>query len=419
MTETNASGTSAPRSPRRRKLPFFIGVGALAAAGGLLFLIFSTEPRAERTGATRTTAMLVDTVTVERGDYRPLLVETGTITPAREIRLRPEVGGTVVELGEGFTPGGRVPEGGLLLRIEEADYAFDLRQRKSELRQAEADLKMERGRRDVAEQDFALLGQDVSEANKALVLRQPQLASAKAAVDSARAAVDRAELDLKRTRVRAPFDAQVLERNANLGSQVAPGDDLGRLVGVETYWARVTVPVGKLRWLAFPGDGGGAPSEVRVRNRSAWPEGVYREGRLHKLVGSLEERTRMARVLVTLDDPLSRKPGNEGKPPLLIGEYVEVRMEGKTIPGVVRLGRDYLRKGDTVWVMDGDGKLRIREVKVRAKDARHAYIAAGLEDGEKVVTTNLASVTEGARLREDGAGTREDAAGNETEGTSE
>ena len=412
MTENAPSEATVP--PRgRRKFSLLVGAGALAAAVGLLFLIFSTEPKAERTGATKRTAMLVDTVRVERGDYRPVLVETGTVTPARDIRLRAEVEGEIVELGEGFTPGGRVGEGGLLLRIERADYALELRQRESELRQARADLKVARGRREVAEQDLALLGQEVPGANKALVLREPQLESAKAAVDAARAARDRAELDLERTRVRAPFDAQVLERNVNLGSQVARGDDLARLVGVETYWARLTVPVGKLRWLAFPGEDTGTASRVRVRNRSAWPEGVYREGRLYQLIGSLEERTRMARVLVTLDDPLSREPENAGKPPLLVGEYVEARIEGKTVRGVVRLERDYLRKDDTVWVMDGDGRLRVRGVDVRVKDARHVYIAGGLEDGDKVVTTNLASVSEGARLRESGEGGTNDAASTE------
>jgi len=34
----------------------------------------------------------------------------------------------------------------------------------------------------------------------------------------------------------APFDAQILNRSVNVGSQVAPGDELGRLVGVEEYW---------------------------------------------------------------------------------------------------------------------------------------------------------------------------------------
>jgi hypothetical protein len=62
------------------------------------------------------------------------------------------------------------------------------------------------------------------------------------------------------------------------------------------------------------------------------------------------------------------------------------------------LSRDYLRQNDTVWVMV-DGKLQIRQADVVFRDAEHAYIRAGVEEGEHVVTTSLATVTEGLGLR--------------------
>ena len=42
------------------------------------------------------------------------------------------------------------------------------------------------------------------------------------------AAVSRAELGLERSTIRAPFDAHIITRNANVGSQLAPGTELGR-----------------------------------------------------------------------------------------------------------------------------------------------------------------------------------------------
>jgi RND family efflux transporter MFP subunit len=294
-----------------------------------------------------------------------------------------------------------VEEGETLLQIDPADYEAALQQRRSELRQAEADLNLEMGRQDVAQQDYQLLDDSLSEEDRALVLREPQLNAARSEVESARAAVEQAELNLERTTITAPFDAHILSREVNVGSQVAPGDALGRLVGLDEYWVEATVPVSKLRRLSLPADGEQG-SSVRIQNRSAWGEGASREGRMFRVIGSLEGDTRMARVLVSVPDPHADRSENADGPRLLIGSYVEAHMRGTPMPDVVRLNRDYLRSDDTVWEMV-DGELRIRDVSVAFRDAEYAYIDEGLADQARVVTTNLSTVTEGAPLRLEGS----------------
>ena len=375
-------------------------LGILVGAGVITALIFSTEPTAKRTGATRETAMLVDVIQVRRDTVRPTIEAMGTVRPAQEIVLSPRVSGQVLRRSERFTPGGYVDEGSTLLQIDPADYRNQLEQRKSELQQAVADLKLEMGRQDVARQDYQLLDDSLSQQNQALVLRKPQLNAARSAVESARAAVDQAELNLQRTTIRAPFDAHILSRNVNVGSQVAPGDQLGRLVGLDVYWVEATVPVSKLRWLQFP-NGDGRGSAVTVYNRSAWEEDADREGTLYRLVGALEDDTRMARVLISVSDPHARQDDVSG-PRLLLGSYVEARMEGKVMEDVVRLSREYVRDDETVWVME-DRTLQIRDVSVAFRDATYAYIDNGLQDGDRVVTTNLSTVTDGAPLRLEGS----------------
>ncbi|MBD3335426.1 MAG: efflux RND transporter periplasmic adaptor subunit [Candidatus Eisenbacteria bacterium] len=369
----------------------------IVVGAGLTAVIFSTEPKAKRETATKQTAMLVDVAQVERGTFHPTIVAMGTVTPEQDIILSPRVSGEVVERSPAFTPGGFVQEGEVLLQIDPSDYENTLEEERGALHQAEADLAIEMGRQDVARQDYRLLDEELSTEDEDLVLRKPQLNAARARVEAARAAVRQAELDLARTTIRAPFDAHILSRNANVGSQVAPGDNLGRLVGIETYWVEATVPLAKLRWLTFPDSAGEGGSEVRIRNRSAWEEGVHRTGHLTKLVGALENQTRLARVLVAVPDPLAYK-GGEDRPPMMIGSFVETLITGKAIPDVIRLDRDYIRKDDTVWVME-DGKLRIRNPKIVFRDAQHAYIESGLAADARVVTTNLATVTDGAPLR--------------------
>ena len=79
-------------------------------------------------------------------------------------------------------------------------------------------------------------------------------------------------------------------------------------------------------------------------------------------------------------------------------QLIEVRIEGKPIEDVVRLSREYVHEGDTVWVMK-DGELEIRETEIVFRDAEYAYIRGGLETGEEIVTTTLATVADGVGLR--------------------
>lgn len=383
------------------KKTLIICLAVLLAAIAVLVLIYSTEPTAQRSSASRQTAMLVEVTAVESGTFRPTIAVTGSVRPEKEILLRPRVSGEIVAVSDAFTPGGFLEAGELLLQIDPADYEAALLERQSELQQVTADLELELGRQDLAKDDYEELQGTISSEYKALVLREPQLKTAQARVEAARAAVKRAQLDLDRTRIRAPFAAQVLTREANVGSQVSPGDNLGRLVGTDFYWVEAAVPVSNVRWIDIPADPGTSGAPATVRNRAAWQEGSHRQAQVHSLIGALEDETRMARVLLTVADPLAHDPASAGMPPLMVGSFVEVRIEGKPIENVVRLQREFLRQDNTVWVNAG-GALEIRPVQLAFQDRQYAYISSGLDADDLVVTTNLASVVDGASLRLEG-----------------
>lgn len=373
-----------------------ICIGIFLAGGILTTLIFSTEPAAKRGGATQQTAMLVNVVDVERDTYRPTIQAMGTVEPAQDITLSSRVSGEVIELKTNFTPGGYIQKGDTLLQLDPEDYRHQLRQRESELSQAQSDLTLELGRREAARKEYESYGDSLSAANQARVLREPQLKAVEARVQAAEAAVEQAQTDLKRTTITAPFDAHILSRNVNIGSQVAAGANLGQLIGLEKYWVEATVPVSKLSWLTVP-DGNEQGSQVRIRNRTAWPANAYRTGFVDKLIGSLENQTRMARLLISVPDPLGYETSSD-EPKLMIGSFVEANIHAKQLSDVIRLNRDYIRDDSSVWVMQ-DGKLDIRNVDILFRDARFAYIDSGLTAGDQVVTTNLSTVSNGAPLQ--------------------
>ena len=442
-------------SPRPRRFLWqcfrFIANLLICAAilGGAIYAVIwinATEPVAEKLKTTRKSAALVETIIVKRGTYAPQLSVLGTVQAAQQINLRPRVNGQLVELTSEFTPGGMVKKGDLLLRIDEADFENALSISQSELDQAEASMEIEQARQKLAAKELKLLEGSIDQTNRGLVMREPQLASIKAQVSAAKAAVERAKLNLERTKIYAPFDAQVLSRTVDIGSQVGPGDDLGRLVGLEEYWIMATVPVRSLRWVQFPesageetpnpettlsstagpnleapralddrvptrGEPGQDGSSVTLRNPDAWGVDVQRHGKVARLIGTLDQQTRLARVLITVTDPLGLE---SDVPPLILGTLLETKIEGKPIEDVVRIERSYVRNQDTIWVMKND-KLEIRETDIVFRDAEHAYVRSGLEDGDEVVTSTLATVAPGVGLKKIGATSNSDSVQEDTE----
>lgn len=389
-------------APKRKVSKALLTLGIclliLLGAGGALMVIYNTEPEAKRETTVRRSAMLVDVVEVERGDYRPAISALGTVEAAQDVTLRPRINGEVLKVSDAFVPGQIVRQGDLLMEIDPSDYRNALTRSESELQQVEADLRLEMGQQEVAKEELRQFDRDLDIRDPSLILREPQLESIKARVEAARAAVEQARLDLERTRIVAPFDAQVLERHANVGSQVGPNDPLGRLIGLEEYWVIATVPLKKVYWLEFAEEGDGRGSNVTLRNRGAWPEGVYRTGRAERLIGYLDEQTRLARVLITVPNPLARGENSRISPPLVIGSVLDVNIQGREIRDVIRIHREHVREGNTVW-LNKEGKLEVSDLSIQFEDADYAYISSGISDGDLVVTTNLRAVTPGAELK--------------------
>lgn len=381
-----------------RKKTIWISLGLLVCSILIALVFFWTAPEAEMEGASKTTAMLVDVVQAEQGDFNPSVIATGLVQPATDISLSNQVGGEVTQIASQFLPGAYVKKGEMLLQINPADYENTLTLRKSDLALAQSDYEVELGRQDVAVKDYELIGDELSSKNQNLVLRKPQLEAAKANVKAAEAAVNQANLDLQRTAIRAPFDAHILSRNVNLGSQIPSGSDLGRLVGIDEYWIIANVPLSKINWLDIGEGKEGSGAPVKIIHPSAWEEGQFREGNVSRMVGALDDQSRLARVVVSVPDPLLRKNPDSNKPQLIIGTFVEVQIEARKLENVARLQRQFIRPGNSIWVLK-EGKLEIRKVNIIFEDGQYAYIRDGLSATDQIVATDLATVVEGSPLR--------------------
>ena len=339
---------------------------------------------------------LVETRVLEKVTHPVTLKVMGTVKPERSLSLKPEVSGRVMTLAAAFTPGGRFKKNETLVTLDPADFELVVRKRSALVARARAALALEMGKQEVAREDLAVMeattGRRISDTS--LALRQPQLAQAQADLESARTDLDQARLDLKRTRIRAPFNALVLSRQAELGARVSSSETLAVLVGTDHAWVEAAVPVDRLDRIQFPGPDNSTGSRVMLTTAA----GTRREGVVLRLKGEVNPATRTATVIVQVPDPFGLAPG---RAPLLMESYVQVSIQARALEDTVVIPRAAYRNGGEVWLFK-ENRLERRRVTPVLSDADYVYVGQGLEGGELLIVSDLATPVDGMALRREG-----------------
>ncbi len=340
---------------------------------------------------------VVRSLTLQQSAYQVVVSATGTVIPARRITLRSRVSGQVVKIHPEFNTGGYIPTGATVVTLDKADYRLALAQKENDAVNSEYALKVEEGRQAVARREWQLLGTKAPEKTEGtiLALREPHLKKAHADVEVARIQVEKAQLDLARTRITAPFNALIISSNVDIGSQVSPQDPLAELVGTDYYWVQVSIPVDRLGRIAIPRDSSEKGSLARIR----YARGHHLNGRVIRLLGDLESQSRMARVLVEVLDPLQRKSSTANSPPLLIGEFVRVDIQGERLDDAMVIPRTALRDQGTVWLLNPGMTLDIRPVTPVWRDKNTVVIQNTLTQGDRVIVSELSAPVAGMQLR--------------------
>lgn len=372
----------------------------LAIAGAIAYRFVATRPEAKRGGIPHLPP-LVTVHPLETQSERVEVTGMGTVTPARQVKLTPEVGGRIVEMHPNLLPGGRVQEGDELIRIEPRDYELAIELRKADVARATLEFKLEQGRAAVAAREWDVVAPvDVSsELGRDLALRKPQLEATRVGLASSRAAVEQAELNLERTSLAAPFDAVVIEDYVEVGLQVSPQTPIATLVGSNEFWVEALVPVERLAWIDIPGVNAEEGSPATVVHQSSDGFRVERPAKVVRLLSSLEQAGRLARVVVAVEDPLDAGPSNL---PLLLGAYVEVRIEGHELGDSFLVPRTALRDGNIIWTIDAENRLHVRTVEIAWRTKDTVMVRGEIDTSERLVTSRVGAAVEGMKLRVEG-----------------
>ncbi|WP_458526114.1 efflux RND transporter periplasmic adaptor subunit [Onishia taeanensis] len=380
------------RHPWRARLAA-IAIVALAIALAGYWLLH--RPQAPKRAPAERPVPSVEVMAVAHQPDAPVISAHGRVLADKATTLSTSINGRLEAFAPGVEPGRRVARGQWLARFEATDYELALREAEASLASAEADLASEQGEQIRAAAEYKSFGRDLPPARRALVLREPQLRAARAAVETARAQRDRARADLARTEVTAPFDAVIQEKLVGEGAGLGAYADIVSLVGIERFWVRLNLPQEALSWLDTH-DADGQGSRVALTS-PAWPNDQTREGEVWSVLPGLEEGGLMTQVMVAVEDPLAL--AHPGAPALRLDDLLEARLYPERTRPLIRLPVSALRGNRQVWVLDGKDRLRMREVELAHRGDDTALIEAGLSNGERVVLGNLANPEAGMALQ--------------------
>ena len=258
---------------------------------------------------------------------------------------------------------------------------------KAALIEAEVTLATEEARAEQARLDWKRLGK--GEASP-LTLREPQVRNAKSQIEAAKAKLEKAQRDLERTVIKAPFDATVSAKATEIGNFLAPGSPIGEFFQTAPLEVRTPLSLHDLRFLNTTPDGdiiGDVTLTTTIGDRTAkW------KGRIDRTEGQVERESR-AIYLISEIDPKQNRKGNPIAPQP--GLFVNTAISGRKFDHVARVPATAFLDLNRVVLVSQEGKLEFREVKVLRREGDYVYVTDGLNEGERLCLTELATMIEG------------------------
>ena len=212
---------------------------------------------------------------------------------------------------------------------------------------------------------------------------QARAAAAHAARDAAQASVESATVTSTFAVLTAPFEGLVTERRADPGSMATPGMPLLILEDPATYRLEVQLDEARAGLVTI-----GATVSIRLDNTpgdtDAWTSGRVAE------IARVDPGSHA--FLIKIDLPASGS--------LRSGLFGRARFSGParralTVPTSALINRGQLT---FVYIVDAEGRARLRPISVGSTDHDRSEVLAGLREGDGIVTNPSPSLTDGGRV---------------------
>lgn len=294
-----------------------------------------------------------------------------------------------------FQEGSDVKAGQVLFQIDPAPYQAALQSAQATLARAQANLAQSSA---LVERNRPLVEANAISKQEFLntVTAQKQ---AEADVAAGKAAVQTAQINLGYARVVAPISGRIGRALVTEGALVGQGEatQLAVIQQIHPIYVNVTQPASevlKLRQAVAAGQfkragGQGATVRVLLDDGSAYPH----PGRL--LFSDLTVDAATGQITLRAE-----VPNPDGL--LLPGMYVRAQLEQAKVDGAVLLPQQAVTRGaqgDSVMVVDEQGKVTPRPVKLGPAQGNQWVVLSGLKTGEQVIVEGFQKLRPNAPVK--------------------
>ncbi|WP_430009125.1 efflux RND transporter periplasmic adaptor subunit [Methylophaga lonarensis] len=290
----------------------------------------------------------VSVIEVESGRYSAQLTTFGASQARFQLELSSQVAGRVEQIAEQFDSGYRVASGDWLIQLENSDYRAAVSRAEQALAAAQLTLLEEERLQIQAREEWLASGMS-GEPDSPLVLREPQLAAARAMVSEATVTLESARKDLQQTRITAPFDALIVARHTGPGSFVQSGHEVATIYSTERV--EIVLPLSAREWTLLP-----EPTLLVASQWSAQLSAVDGTGswqaEVLRVEQHLDSETRQRAMVLSVSNPLDQQPA------LYPGTFLRVNLEGKALDGLWQLPNTALSQRGEVWYVSEDNTLQ-------------------------------------------------------------
>ena len=202
-------------------------------------------------------------------------------------------------------------------------------------------------------------------------------------VERFKAQVELQRKKLRDTTVRAPFAAQVKDRQVTAGQLVGVNTPLITLVKIDPIRLRIEIPERMAPWIKT-----GQMAEIALEAFA----GRKFQGKIWRISPTVDQAKRTFIVEALVPNPgHALKPGSYAKAMIATDRTDRVKViPARAVSYVFGSNKAYVVAGDTV---------NARDVKVGDRFDQEIEILEGLEDGENVATTQLTRLDTGTKVR--------------------
>ncbi|WP_228768527.1 efflux RND transporter periplasmic adaptor subunit [Shewanella sp. TC10] len=375
---------------------YLVPVAIIAAVVIAIALITSNPPTSKRGGKKPSANVTVEALQIQLQDYQIEVSSFGVVKPRTQSSLVTQASGQILSINSKFREGGFFKKGDVLVQLDDRDYLAEVKITQAGLLQAQQGLQEEQARVEQALIDWKRLGNGREPTD--LVLRKPQLAAAQASMLSNQAQLDKALLALERTKIVAPFDGRILEKNVDVGRVVSTNAELATIYATDYVEIRLPINNKDLALVDLPEQGKRAVAPVQFESDLIGSQNW--QGQLDRTEGAIDSSSQQLYVVAQIDEPFSYQ--SQKQMPLKIGQYLTAKIEGKVLKGAIVIPTKSIYQGSYVYVVE-DGKLLRKEVTTLWRNSQDAVISSGLQADDNLVTTSLGQVSSGTPVSIAGA----------------